>query len=52
MWAGLVCSPCVNAFNDRQSACTHNICMERITVDMVYEKVVEVWSKRRTDSGH
>ena len=47
MWAGLACSPCVNAFNDRQSACRHNICMERITVDMVFAKVVEVWSKRR-----
>jgi ADP-heptose:LPS heptosyltransferase len=51
MWAGLVCSPCVNAFNDRQSACTRNICMEHITVDMVFEKVVEVWSKRRPKSG-
>jgi len=51
LWAGVVCSPCVNAFNDRQSECTHNICMERITVDMVFEKVVEVWSKRRTLSG-
>jgi len=47
MWAGLACSPCVNAFNDRQSACRHNICMERITVDMVLQKVVEVWSRRR-----
>jgi ADP-heptose:LPS heptosyltransferase len=52
LWAGLVCSPCVNAFNDRQSACTHNICMERITVDMVFDKVVEVWSARRSVSGH
>jgi len=52
LWAGLVCSPCVNAFNDRQSACPRNICMERITVDMVFEKVVEVWSKRRAVSGH
>jgi ADP-heptose:LPS heptosyltransferase len=47
MWAGLACSPCVNAFNDRQSACRHNICMEHITVDMVLEKVLEVWSRRR-----
>ena len=52
MWAGLVCSPCVNAFNDRQSACAHNICMERITVDMVFDKVAEVYEKRRTVSGH
>ena len=51
LWAGLVCSPCVNAFNDRQSACTHNICMERITVDMVFEKIVEVYEKRRAASG-
>ena len=52
MWAGLVCSPCVNAFNDRQSACARNICMERITVEMVFDKVVEVYAKRRTVSGH
>jgi ADP-heptose:LPS heptosyltransferase len=51
LWAGLVCSPCVNAFNDRQSACTHNICMERITVDMVFEKIVGVYEKRRAASG-
>ncbi|MFV2072827.1 MAG: glycosyltransferase family 9 protein [Thermoanaerobaculales bacterium] len=51
LWAGLVCSPCVNAFNDRQSACTRNICMERITVDMVFEKIVGVYEKRRTASA-
>ncbi len=51
MWAGLACSPCVNAFNDRQSACSHNVCMERITVDMVFTKVVEVWSRRRGSSA-
>lgn len=51
MWAGLVCSPCVNAFNDRQSACTHNICMERLSVDMVFDEVVAVYSKRLRLSG-
>ena len=46
LWAGLACSPCVNAFNDRQSACTKNLCMERITVDMVFDTVCEVYQKR------
>jgi len=46
LWSNLVCSPCVNAFNDRQSACPHNICMDRITVDQVFEKACEVLEKR------
>jgi ADP-heptose:LPS heptosyltransferase len=52
LWAGLVCSPCVNAFNDRQSACTRNICMERITVDEVFDTVVRVMASRRDRTNH
>jgi len=37
LWAGIACSPCVNAFNDRQSACQDNVCMQRISVDNVFE---------------
>lgn len=39
LYAGIACSPCVNAFNDRQSACQDNLCMQRITVDDVFEQV-------------
>ena len=48
LWSNLVCSPCVNAFNDRQSACPNNLCMERITVDDVFEKACEVYERRRS----
>ena len=39
LWAGLVCSPCVSALNNRQSACRNNVCMDRITVSQVFEAV-------------
>ena len=48
LWANLVCSPCVNAFNDRQSACCRNVCMERITVDEVFEVACRVYESRRS----
>ncbi len=35
LWAGLACSPCVSALNNRQSACRDNVCMRRITVEEV-----------------
>src|SRR5439155_10845141 len=35
LWAGIACSPCINAFNDRLSACTDNRCMQVITVEQV-----------------
>ena len=37
--AGLACSPCVSAFNFRNSPCRNNRCMRLITVDTVYEHV-------------
>jgi ADP-heptose:LPS heptosyltransferase len=45
-WAGLACSPCVNAFNDRQSACRDNLCMQAIGVDAIFEKACEVLDAR------
>jgi ADP-heptose:LPS heptosyltransferase len=51
LWAGLACSPCVNAFNDRQSACPHNVCMDRITVQEVYETARRVLDHRRSARG-
>jgi len=41
-WAHLACSPCVTAYNNRLSRCRDNVCMKRITVDEVLEKVCEI----------
>lgn len=41
VWAGLACSPCINAFNDRHSPCRDNICMSRIGVDQVFDLVCQ-----------
>jgi hypothetical protein len=27
LWPGIACSPCVNAYNNRQSVCRNNVCM-------------------------
>ena len=43
LWAGLACSPCVNAYNNRQSVCRNNLCMQAITVDEVFEKVTGLY---------
>lgn len=47
IWAGIACSPCVNAFNQRISTCTNNVCMQRITVDEVFDKVCQVYESRQ-----
>jgi ADP-heptose:LPS heptosyltransferase len=47
LWAGLACSPCINAFNDRNSACRDNVCMTRITVGQVAAEVGRVLAARR-----
>ena len=39
IWAGLACSPCVNALNHRLSPCNNNKCMQAITVDHVVAKL-------------
>lgn len=48
LWAGLACSPCVNALNNRQTACRDNVCMKMITVDQVFETVCRVYRQRKT----
>jgi ADP-heptose:LPS heptosyltransferase len=48
LWAGLACSPCINAFNNRNSSCRDNMCMQRLTVDQVFAKVCHVYESRRT----
>ena len=53
LWAGIACSPCVNAYNNRQSVCRNNICMQAITVDDVFENVTRIYdSLKRTASGN
>jgi len=41
--AGLVCSPCMSAFNGRQTRCKDNVCMQAITVDRVFDKTCRVY---------
>ena len=47
IWLGLGCSPCVNAYNNRQSPCRNNLCMQGITVDRVFEEAVRVLENRK-----
>jgi len=42
MYSGYACSPCVSAFNQRRSICTHNRCLTHIEVDEVYAAVAQV----------
>ena len=46
LWAGIACSPCVNAYNSRQSACRNNLCMQAITVDQVFDEASRVLNSR------
>ncbi len=46
IWLGLACSPCVNAFNNRQTACRDNQCMKRITVEQVFERTAAIYRAR------
>jgi ADP-heptose:LPS heptosyltransferase len=46
LWAGIACSPCVNAFNSRQSACRNNVCMQALTVDHVLATVQAILARR------
>ncbi|MCJ7778700.1 MAG: hypothetical protein MUP16_10340, partial [Sedimentisphaerales bacterium] len=42
IWKNIPCSPCVSAYNNRQSACKDNICMQRICVNEVYSLLCEM----------
>jgi ADP-heptose:LPS heptosyltransferase len=53
LWASIACSPCVNAYNNRQSICRNNLCMQAITVDDVFKEVTRIYdSLKRTASGN
>ena len=47
LWAGLACSPCINAFNDRNSACKTNACMGHISVAEVASATADALRDRR-----
>ncbi len=51
LWAGIACSPCVNAYNNRQSPCRNNLCMQAITVDDVFAEVTDVLEKGRPEDA-
>jgi len=48
LWAGIACSPCVNAYNNRQSVCRNNLCMQAITVDDVFKEVTGIYDSVKT----
>jgi ADP-heptose:LPS heptosyltransferase len=50
LYAGLACSPCVNAANHRKSPCTDNICMRAIGVEQVFNATIDALDQR-TVSG-
>jgi ADP-heptose:LPS heptosyltransferase len=45
VWKALACSPCVSAFNNRQTKCRNNICMQRISVECVFHKVCKIYEE-------
>ena len=47
LWLGLACSPCVNAYNNRQSPCRNNRCMQGITVERVFTEAVRILEERQ-----
>ncbi|HEY8668652.1 MAG TPA: glycosyltransferase family 9 protein [Tepidisphaeraceae bacterium] len=47
LYAGLACSPCVNAFNHRFSPCTNNVCMQVITIEQVHAAVKQALASRK-----
>jgi ADP-heptose:LPS heptosyltransferase len=51
LWAGLSCSPCVNAYNNRQSTCRDNRCMRHITVNQVFGEVCRIFRQRSRGQG-
>jgi len=46
VWAEIACSPCVNAYNNRQTACRDNLCMQAIAVDQVLALVTGILDAR------
>jgi ADP-heptose:LPS heptosyltransferase len=51
IWAGLACSPCVSAANNRLSTCRDNVCMQRIGVDEVLGACEEAMRRSSPATG-
>jgi ADP-heptose:LPS heptosyltransferase len=49
IWMQLPCSPCVNAYNNRQSPCRDNVCMKSITVDHVFNVACKAYLDRQQE---
>lgn len=49
LWAGLACSPCVSAYNNRRTSCRDNQCMKAHTVENVFELVSRIYRRRAVD---
>src|SRR5260370_2259710 len=47
LWAGIACIPCVTPYNNRQSICRNNLCMQAITVDDVFVEVTRIYDSLR-----
>lgn len=41
VYADLICSPCISAYNHRKSACNNNKCMQAIKVDEVFYELAK-----------
>jgi ADP-heptose:LPS heptosyltransferase len=46
-WEGITCSPCLSALNNRTSRCRDNLCMQRIDVDPVFDRVCALYEARK-----
>jgi ADP-heptose:LPS heptosyltransferase len=42
IWAGVACSPCVSALNNRVSPCRNNLCMQAIDVGRVESEIARL----------
>jgi ADP-heptose:LPS heptosyltransferase len=47
LWAGIACSPCVSAYNNRQSPCKNNVCMQTISTEQVMSELSRIYELRR-----
>ncbi len=50
LWAGLACSPCVSAYNNRRTSCGDNQCMKAHTIENVSEVVSRIYRQRAAAS--
>ncbi len=46
LWAGLACSPCVSAYNNRRTSCRDNQCMKAHRVENVFAIVGGIYRRR------